>query len=113
MTLGEKIKFVRQRREMSQAELAKIIDVYQKNISRYEVDNTVPSAIILKKIAAALGVTTDFLLSENENEVTIHDQELANKFLEIQKLKGRARDIVIELMDLVIRDAKTRQAYSI
>ncbi len=111
MTLGEKIKFVRQNRKMSQGDLSKAADIYQKNISRYEQDTSVPSALALKKIADALKVTTDYLLSEGE-EVKIKDRDLLGKFEIIQELNGDTKQVVNTFLDLVIRDFKTSQAYT-
>lgn len=112
MTLGEKIKLVRQKRKMSQAELAEAAKIYQKNISRYEQDTTIPSALVLKQIANVLGVSTDFLLNEKEEEVSIIDKDLANKFTELQTMTGKTKEMALEFLDLLIRDFKTKQAYA-
>jgi len=69
MGLGEKIKLVRMQKKMSQSDLAKAADVHQKNISKYENDGVVPSALILKEIAKALGVTADFLLGSDLDDI--------------------------------------------
>ena len=111
MTLGEKIKYVRQKRKMSQAELAKAINIYQKNISRYELNTTVPSAIVLKNIADVLEVSTDFLLSEDNRELTIDDRDLKAKFAELQHMTGKNRELANTFLDLLIRDHRTKQAY--
>ena len=112
MTLGDKIKIVRQQKKMSQNELAELSGVMQKNISRYEQDTSVPSATALKKIADALGVTADYLLGENEEEVLIQDKELLQKFKIIQSMNGDTKTVVTTFLDLVIRDFKAKQAYS-
>lgn len=112
MTLGEKIKYVRSRRKMSQAELAEAIKVYQKNISRYETDSSIPSAIVLKNIAKTLDVSADFLLSENSEEVTIEDKDLKDKLVDLQRITGKNKEIAILFLDLLIRDHKTRQNYT-
>ena len=46
---------------MSRCELADLPGIMQKNISRFEQDTFVPSAMALKKIADSLGKTTDYL----------------------------------------------------
>lgn len=73
-TLGEKIRTVKQKKGLSQIELAENANIYQKNISRYENDTTDPSASALKKIADALAVTADYLLSNLEEEIKINDK---------------------------------------
>jgi transcriptional regulator with XRE-family HTH domain len=111
-TLGEKIRVVRQKKGLSQIELAENAGIYQKNISRYENDTTDPSASALKKIADALGVTTDYLLSNSDEEVKINDKELLEKFEVIQNMSGKTKEAAITLIDLVIRDYKTKQAFA-
>lgn len=111
MTLGQKIKKARMQKKLSQSELAEAADVYQKNVSRYEQDTTVPSATALKKIADVLGVTTDYLLSERDEEIAIKDKDLMKQFEELQNLTGETKNVVLTFLDLVIRDAKTRRVY--
>jgi transcriptional regulator with XRE-family HTH domain len=111
-TLGEKIRAVRQKKGLSQIELAESANIYQKNISRYENDTTDPSASALKKIADALGVTADYLLNNSEEEIKINDKELLEKFEIIQNMNGKTKEAAITLIDLVIRDFKTRQTFA-
>lgn len=111
MTLGEKIKYVRQKRKMSQAELADAANIYQKNISRYELNTTIPSAIVLKNLAKALSVSADFLLSEESTEMSIEDKDLEKKFVELQDVTGKNRELAMTFLDLLIRDYRTKQAY--
>ena len=112
MTLGNKIKTVRQQKKMSQNELAELSGVMQKNISRYEQDTSVPSALALKKIADALEVTTDYLLGENEEDILIQDKDLLQKFKVIQGMTGETKNVVTTFLDLIIRDHITKKAYS-
>ena len=65
MTVGEKIRMSRNKKKMSQQELSLKAGTHQKNISKYEKDLVVPSAITLKAIADTLEVTTDFLLGSD------------------------------------------------
>ena len=47
MNLGEKLKKARKTAGVTQKELAEQLDVYQKDISRWETGERVPSAIAL------------------------------------------------------------------
>ncbi|WP_084097112.1 helix-turn-helix domain-containing protein [Cyclobacterium lianum] len=53
--------------------------VNPKSLSRYKLGTTVPPADVLKSIADALEVSTDYLVSEN-GQVQIKDKELFKKF---------------------------------
>ena len=111
MTLGEKIKIARQQKKMSQIDLSKLAGTHQKNISKYEQNLVIPSAVVLKNIANALGVTADYLLND-ENDVQIKDKELLRKFEAIQNMNGETKKVVDTFLDLIIRDYKAKQAYT-
>lgn len=67
MTFGEKVKNERNRLELNQDELAKKIGVTRRVISSYENDSSRPRGTErYKKLAEALGVNINYLLSEDE-----------------------------------------------
>lgn len=66
-TLGEQIRELRKKRNLSQAELAEKIGVYFKDskskvISDYETGRRNPSIVMLKKIAEVLDAEVDIFL---------------------------------------------------
>jgi len=67
MTFGEKVKNERNRLGLNQNELAKKIGVTRRVISSYENDSSRPRGTErYKKLAEALGVNINYLLSEDE-----------------------------------------------
>ena len=64
--LGERIKEIRTARRLSQVELAKMLGVTKQSVSNWENENIQPSIEMLVKIADALNVTTDYLLSRDD-----------------------------------------------
>jgi hypothetical protein len=56
------------------------------------------------------GVSADYLLSDKQ--VQIKDTELMQMFEVVQQLQGDAKRLVNNFLDMVIRDFKTKQAYS-
>jgi len=110
MTISERIRLTRQQKDLSQKALAEIADVNLKSLSRYELGTSVPPADVIKKLADALQVSTDTLLSDEK--INIQDKELLRKFEVIQDMKGETKRTVINLIDLAIRDFKARQAYA-
>ena len=111
MTLGEKIKIFRLKKKFSQQNLGELTETHQKNISKYEQDLVIPSAVTLKKIADALEVTTDFLLG-SEDTNTIKDTSLLKYFKEIDNMPDDIKDSLLKVIDAYVRDYKTRQAYA-
>ncbi|RLD25302.1 MAG: XRE family transcriptional regulator [Bacteroidetes bacterium] len=110
MTISERIRFTRQQKEMSQKALAEISGVNLKSLSRYELGISIPPADVIKKLADALRVSTDTLLSDEK--INIQDKELLRKFKVIQEMKGETKKTVLNLIDLAIRDFKAKQAYA-
>ncbi len=111
MTLGEKIKIYRLKKKFSQQDLGEIAETHQKNISKYEQDLVIPSAVTLKKIADALQVSTDFLLG-GEDSNAIKDVNLLKYFKEIDNMPDDAREALLKVIDAYVRDYKTQKAYS-
>ena len=70
MTTGERIRERRQEIGLTQDDLAKILGVTPQHISAIENDKRLPSLDFLVKLARALKVTTDYLLSGEEAIVT-------------------------------------------
>ena len=60
--MGDKLKEARKAAGMSQAQLAEAVGCFQKDISRYENGQREPGALMLKKIAQALGCSMDSLV---------------------------------------------------
>ena len=110
MTIAERIRLVRKQKGFSQTALAELADVNIKSLSRYEIGTSIPPADIIKKLADALKVSTDTLLSDDKIE--IYDKELLKKFEVIQEMTGETKNTVLSLIDLAIRDFKAKQAYS-
>jgi transcriptional regulator with XRE-family HTH domain len=110
MTLSERIRLTRQQKDMSQKALAEIAGVNLKSLSRYELGTSIPPADVIKKLADALKVSTDTLLSDEK--IDIQDKDLLRKFEVIQNMKGETKKTVINLIDLAIRDFKAKQAYA-
>lgn len=65
--IGRNIKRVLERQGKTQRELAEEIGVTECSVSRYINGDRVPKATMFAKIADALGVTTDQLISGEEN----------------------------------------------
>lgn len=110
MTLGEKIRIARTKKNMSQQDLSEKAGTHQKNISKYEKDLVVPSALTLKSMADALDVTTDYLLGNEEN--TIKDTSLLKQFNEIDHLPEDTKSPLMIIINSYLRDYKTQLAYS-
>lgn len=66
-------------REFSQAQLAQAVGAHQNHIGRYERGESQPSADALRRLAAVLGVSTDYLIEGTCDEAA---KALGKSFLD-------------------------------
>ena len=62
MSIGEKLKLARKKANLTQGELAEKLQVYQKDISRWERGERTPSLEIFAKICKILKISADEIL---------------------------------------------------
>ena len=60
--LNEQIRTLRTARNMTQVDLAKVLNVTKQSVSNWENDNIQPSIDMLVKIASYFSVSCDYLL---------------------------------------------------
>ena len=63
-----------------------------------------------RKLAEALGVTLDDLVGENEL-ATLRDKAMLERWQTLETLPAPDRERILMVLDSLMRDAKTRQAY--
>ena len=71
MSIGNKIKQLREERKMTQKDIAEILDVEPGTISKYESGTIEPSIESLKKLSETFNVTIDELLKEDGEKFDI------------------------------------------
>lgn len=96
MELGDRIRQLRKELGMSQAELAKKVDMHPRQLPRYEIGAGKPSIETLKKLAKYLEVSTDYLLYGEDGilkkKTKIEDSELLHLFQRVDRLKKPLRE---------------------
>ena len=79
MTIGDKIKFLRKEKGMTQKQLSELSGVQVKTIQRYEYGSHEPTQKTLKKIADAISVPLSYFyedeLPEIKDSVILSDVE--------------------------------------
>jgi transcriptional regulator with XRE-family HTH domain len=112
MKFGEKIAKLKKQKKMSQIELAKVTGISRDAISKYERGDVIPSVEYAKRIADALGVSLDYLVSNDENEQTL-DNEAVKRIKEIQELPNDEKVKIFSVIDALIRDTKAKKAFGL
>lgn len=67
MGFGQKLRKLRERRDMTQAELGRAVGLQQAQIGHYEAGRREPSIENLRKLCLALHVSADYLLGLESN----------------------------------------------
>lgn len=109
MTIQEKIRKLRTRRRWSQAELAERLGVSTGHVSRLENGRYQPSIELLKKLAAELQVSTDFLLDDEAGDfkpVNLENRPLAQRIEMLESLDPDEKDAVIKIIDGLLTKKK-------
>lgn len=71
---GDRLKELRKERNLTQEDIGKICDVAKNTISNWENNINQPPLEIVKKLAHYFGVTADYLLGLNQNDVNRIDK---------------------------------------
>ncbi len=113
MTLGEKIKQLRQEKGYSQTLLEKRSGVNSKLLSKYENGRIIPTADTLRKLAEGLDISADYLIFDNvpkDGRCQLNDLELFERFKEVERMDSENRKMIVNLIDAVIIKTKVQQA---
>lgn len=92
MTLGQKLKQIRCKFNLSQESLAEIINVSRQAITKWESDNGLPDINNLKELSKVFGITVDYLLDTQSNlpalsmRVEIDKEKYDNKIDSYKKI---------------------------
>ena len=93
MLFGERLKYLRTSRKLSQKELAERLNIAKSVISFYESGDRMPSYDVLIKIAQIFNVTTDYLLGLEKKRLVdlseLSEDDVAVVTLVIDALKKK------------------------
>lgn len=110
METGKIIASLRDKKGMSQTELADKSGVSRVMIGKYERGEAIPSIDAAKKIADALEVSLDYLVGEGINSKL--DKQALKRLQDLDNLEEEKKKTLFDLIDTYIRDAKTRKAHA-
>lgn len=88
--------------------MAKIIGTSGDVIGRYKRGEATPSVDVAREIAVALDVTVDYIIGKTK---LVIDKNTLNRIEEISNLPDDKKSYVFNLIDMCLRDFKTKKAY--
>jgi transcriptional regulator with XRE-family HTH domain len=83
-TIGERIVFLREGREMTQVKLAEKIGITKMTLYKYEKNICEPRGEIIANLADALNTTADFLLGRTKNQAPMKTNSITESTKELE-----------------------------
>ena len=100
--IGEKIKELRKRDDITQEQLAEVLGVTNQAVSKWESDNGYPDIEYIVPIADYFKVTTDYLFGHSTNLIDdidlpfVNDENIIGKWTSIKWIKTWREDFAFE-----------------
>lgn len=107
--IGQRIKKLREQSEFTQAKLAAEANITPAAISQIEKGERIPSTPILRRMAAALKVSTDYLLGatdETKLKDILQDEKVQNFFRGFQDLSPRDKQTIQQQIEFLKNQSK-------
>lgn len=80
MTVGERLLKLRKEKNMSQEELANVLDVSRQTVSKWETGESMPDFNKICPLCEYFGITSDELLSGKQNIIEAKQEDKKEKF---------------------------------
>lgn len=109
---GQRVLELRKQHAWKQDELGKKIGTSGVIVGRYERGEMMPSIEVAQKLAEVFGVTVDSLTSSNELPNLLQQSAMVERWTTLDQLAPADRDRILFVFDSLIREAKTREAFS-
>lgn len=108
VSIGKKIKKIRLENDLTQVEFAKIFNLNQQNLSRYENGNFQIPYTDLANIARHFRISMDYFFEVDIEEITEDERFLLAYYRGIhEKLKSRTLNVVKTLAEEFPNDTKS------
>lgn len=108
MSLSSRLIALRKERGLSQQAMAETVGVHANSWKKYETEQAQPSLDVLKKIAIALHVSTDFLLFEEHERGP--DRDLRLQFEAISQFDEEDRQLAGGVLEGLILKHQAKQS---
>jgi transcriptional regulator with XRE-family HTH domain len=108
---GARLKVLRKQKNWAQKELAAKVAIRFQQLNKYESGLNIPPAEMLVKLADALDVTVDFLLTGNPVEDSpLASSRLFKRFQVLERLASDDQELVIKVIDAMIAKQRMESA---
>lgn len=94
---ADRLREARERREMTQADLARATGLIPSAIAHFEAGRRKPSFDNIRILAKALGVTSDTLMGDCQATTAFRNEE---------RLSNKNREYIQSLIDIMVKEKK-------
>ncbi|HOY38822.1 MAG TPA: helix-turn-helix transcriptional regulator [Bacteroidales bacterium] len=108
--IGDKIIQLRKLRNLSQTDLAQKVEASRTIIGNYERNENTPSIEMIIKISKVFNVSVDYIIGEGV--LSQYDKEVLKRIDDIEKLDDETKNKMFFLIDNIIQNFKTKQAFA-
>ena len=109
MNVGNKIKNLRTSNNLTQEELAKILEINRNYLSRIETNKSLPTTEVLYKLASYFGISVDHLLGISDQD-TVENKK--NKIKKITQqclyLSNNELDFILSIIYVMTNNIKIK-----
>ncbi|MCC6182381.1 MAG: helix-turn-helix transcriptional regulator [Bacteroidia bacterium] len=101
----------REAKNLSQSELAKLLNTNHSIIGKYERDEVKPTIDVVKRLADELETTVGYLLGETKQVNLLKNPAMLKRLNDIEALPDEDKHCILYAIDGLLRDAKAKHAY--
>lgn len=114
MNIGEKIKTVREAKNLSQKEISNMVQMDQSQYSKIENGKTDPTTNTLEKIAKALGIELSELFISDKifKDINSADKTIMEKIRLIDMLDEKEQASIYNIVDGLVASKRLRNSLS-
>jgi transcriptional regulator with XRE-family HTH domain len=109
MSFGKRFSDARKKKNISQEELAKILQTKGPAIARNERDEMKPSIEVASKIDDVLEASLDYLIGNTD---LLREKTVVDKIVGTQKLNSEDRAHVFALLDAFLQSHKAKKVFA-
>lgn len=103
-TFGEKIKRLRKSKNLTQEQLAEMINIAPKNLSKIEVGACFVSSDTLENLVTALDTTTEELFANNH--IKLPEELLSGIYKNLNKINDNQKklELIYKILEFVVNN---------
>ena len=105
------LRYLREKRGLSQAQFARAIGISQQSVCKYENQTTIPGIDVLTQIANFFDTSIDFLVGNTDIErryETVYEYDLNdNEMQMMEKYRGSGKDgqdAILSLLEVLVKE---------